>query len=134
MILVVSQNRPIQYLIHNQLRKKYKHSFTNAGKALQTLKNTESIHLVIADLDSDTEAVSALCRYLLGSYMHTVPLILLGTEASIQQFSNIETTRQPDAIFHKPFNPEHLAQQIEQLAPPEMAYRKFSLIPTYFFS
>ncbi|RZK21065.1 MAG: hybrid sensor histidine kinase/response regulator [Pedobacter sp.] len=114
-ILLVEDNVEIREFIAGKLSKKFQVlQVGNGADALNLIQQT-SIHLIVSDVMMPIMDGYALCNAVKNNleYAH-IPLILLTAKSTLQ--SKIEGLESgADAYIEKPFSPDHLLTQIQNL-------------------
>lgn len=119
MILVLSQNKPIQFLLNNLFKRRFGSIQVNhSSAAISAVKSMPSIQMVIVDLDGETESLAAFARYVGQSALFDLPLIIIGNEKSIQGFQMQTAFDHRMQFFAKPFSPKQLLEGAESVLAP----------------
>ena len=119
MILVLSQNKPIQFLLNNLFRRRFGTIQVNhSSAAILTLKSMPLIKMVIVDLDGETESLAAFARYVDQSAIFDLPIIVIGNEESIQEFQRQKAFSNRLQFFAKPFSPKQLLEAAQSALSP----------------
>lgn len=113
-LLVDDQKEMLEFLVNDLSREYMVHKAFDGEKALEVLKK-ETVHLVISDVMMPKMGGFELCKEIKTTldYSH-IPIILLTAKNSLQaKIEGLESGA--DAYIEKPFSPEHLHVQIENL-------------------
>lgn len=119
MILVLSQNKPIQFLLNNIFKRRFGSIQVNSPSiAISAIKSHQSIEMIIVDLDGDFESLAAVAKYVGQSAIFELPLLIIGGNDSIQRFQQESNAGNRNQYFAKPFSPKLLLESAEAMLSP----------------